>query len=293
MKKLLFFTFLSLIITISKAQQNPLYSILHENLIFFNPAMCGSTENNRVWIDHRNQWFGWKATDPYVGEAPLSNALAIEFSCDNEFINGFGAYYVYHRLGFDQINTFSIIYSKRFEFREDFSLQFGYSAEFNHIAINGKWIMGNPEPIPESMKGNIFDVGLGFLLKIKNWHIGSGFKHIMNPIADLDSGYTFQFLRTVTPFVSYKHEFGNKSYFSPICIVKIDKANILPEIDMKFSFEDRFFFSFGYRHMTNLMLTSGLQLFKSIDLLIAYEIVLTEIRKYTKDSYGVLLRYNF
>lgn len=294
MKKLLFILLFIFLSASSFSQRLPLHSIFSENLMLANPALCGSSENNRIWIDHRNQWLGFnKDSNEFIGQAPITNAIAIDLSFENKFINGFGAYYLNDKLGYNQINALSLLYSKRFDIKEDVSLRLGFSADYYHLSINGKWLMIQPEPLFETYCGDNFDLGLGFLFQFKNWEIGSGLQHIIHEDVVYDTIYRTQFATTSTSFLSYKHEFGKYSYFSPILLVKMDKAKVMTEIDLKFSFEDRFFLSLGLRPMSAILISSGFRLFISIDLLLAYELNITAMHNYSNGTYGVLLRYNF
>lgn len=160
-----------LVVTISNAQQNAVFTHYTINPYLYNAAQVGETGYSTLGVHYRKQWVD-------MPDAPDTKLFSAQTMIKNKF--GLGA-----KIYYDQVHViknfgalFSYAYYLRFnkESMNKHYLSFGLSAGFKSQTLNFDDVTlkdeFDPEVFFEGATNTVFDAELGVKYKFKGLHIG-------------------------------------------------------------------------------------------------------------------------
>lgn len=301
--------FLFLIVKSGMAQQEPLFSLYHQQLFLVNPAATGDQDYMQAFVDSRNQWSG-------IEMAPRTSALGIHDAYNDKM--GFGLLFINDRAGLLNRISGNLNYSYKIHFSREkkHNLAFGLGAGFieNRINFSDVRIQDFSDPVILSdYDGFAFDVRFGVLYNYKGFELGAAIPQILdNDLVykrnNMDD-FSFELKRhylfhTGYRFSFYKKQFDNEmkkvkekeeSFFiKPSVLYKV-AASSPEQIDLNLvvGTGKNHWLGFTYRPMDKSMVAqAGIQI-NNLSIAYAYQFGNTPLTEYSNGTNEIMIAYRF
>jgi type IX secretion system PorP/SprF family membrane protein len=294
MKKKFLILFITLVGSISFAQQDSQFSNYMYNTININPAYAGSRGVLSIFGLHRNQWVG-------LDGAPVTNTFSINTPIKNSNF-GFGISIVNDRIGPSDENSISADVSYSIRATEKFKLSFGVKATANFLNIDfTKLNIYNPNDnlaqynIDNKFSPNVgagiylhsdktyFGVSVPYFLETKHFDKGES-TFTANSVASETMNYNF--------IVGHIMDVNPNIKFKPALLTKIVKgAPLQVDLSANFLFNDKFTAGLAYRWDAAFSALAGFQVSDSWFIGYGYDMEVTKLSNYNSGSHEIFLRY--
>jgi type IX secretion system PorP/SprF family membrane protein len=309
MKKILTLSaivFLFLIVKSGMAQQEPLFSLYHQQLFLINPASTGDQDYMQAFIDARKQWSGFEM-------APRTGAFGIHDSYNDKM--GLGVLITGDKAGMIERLSGNLNYSYKLHFSREkkHNLVFGIGVGFieNKINTSEGRVQDFDPLLYADNDGFAFDARFGMLYNFKGFELGAAIPQILdNDVkyqrSNLDD-YSFELKRHYLLHTGYRFSFYKKKFDEEMNIVKEqeEKFYIKPSIlyKMALSAPEQIdinlvvgggrnnWLGFTYRPTDKSMVVSGGIQINSLGIAYAYQIANTLPTEYSNGTHEIMLTY--
>lgn len=244
MKKYLYILLNCLFVFVTKAQQDPQYSLYQFNQMAINPAYAGARDAIAVVADVRKQWVGFAG-------APTTMAFTVHSPIMNNKV-GVGLNFLSDQIGAKSISgaygNFSYILKLGSKYKLAFGLRAGYlNYKFNFSKVNYK--DANESTITDlanTNKGSV-DLDFGMFLRSNSFFAGLSITHLnqakvysYNYTALNSSGNIQNYTNTYVlnphlfTIIGKAFSFGDNLVFAPSIMFK--NVNAASSTDLNFNF---------------------------------------------------------
>ena len=282
------------------AQQQYIVSQYNTNKLLHNPAYAGNKRGLNIDVLSRFQWVG-------IDGAPITQGLAVNGSVANRPNRniGLGLVVLYDRLAITNNITALSTYSYRVITPSGLRVSFGLQAGINkYQALNSRLVPTNssdPNITPEDINSIIPQAGLGLYMNNKNFFFGFSVPNVI-PNSSLDGDgslakYHANIMLGYSGRVSKQKNRIETGYFRlhPSLIVRYAQgAPLIVDLNTSFEFFEQFSVGIGYRSISALILTSGLQLSNRVSVGYAYDFpIANNLRTFHNGSHEFTLSIHF
>ena len=269
---------------ISKAQQDPQFSLYIFNNLSFNPGSTGSEQAICATALHRSQWVGFD-------DAPVSTNFSVQ-SPISLLNGGLGLNILTDKIGQNEFLSLNISYAYHVELPEG-KLGIGLSVGVIQDEIDGANIITqNPDPsIPTSVdKASGFDLGLGFFYNSEKLYVGLSSKHLNEPtiattldIIDIKRHY---YLTS-----GYEHVLNEKLDLKPSLLIKTDGVTTTIDMTSLLEYNKKLWGGVTYRPSTRAVLLLGMHISEDLKFGFSYDVPTTNVS--TSGTFEFMLGYCF
>ena len=301
---ILFFASLIIVLTcnISFAQQHPQYSLFNQNMVVYNPAYTGISNNLIVALHGRAQWYNIKGL-------PISQN--IQAHTPVYFLHGgLGVSILNNQQGLQRNTHAGLNYSYIIHGRK-YKISFGFHAGIIETSLDGKKIItptGNYEGnnidhnvniLSVSILENLqFDLSAGIAFESKRISFGISSVNINEPKLGLTQSTNGLILkRNYISNFSYNINFSKNVLFKNYFLAKYDVNDLQAESNISFQYKKLGFLGVGFRgfEKNNIDATYaylGIYLTQSWILSYAYDYILSDLNNASSGSHEILLQYS-
>jgi type IX secretion system PorP/SprF family membrane protein len=322
MKKYIYIlVFFAFTIQASKAQQLPQYTQYVFNNYLLNPAVTGIENYTDVKLGYRSQWTG-------LNGAPVTSFLTVNAPIGNNFINGdatafpgggeinpssrlytqnYMASEPHHGIGFTlmtdkagpitQTNV-AATYAYHLGLAPKLNLAVGVAAGFNRISLNTSEITLGTALDPAIANGNNSqwkpDLGIGAWLYSGDYYFGVSVQQLLKQNLYFSTTNTAVDVSKTVPH--YFLTAGTKLYVSDditllpsVLIKQIQPVPLTYDINVKASFQDKFWLGGSYRHNDSFGILAGFNLSSFINVGYSYDITTSSLNTVTNGTHEIVI----
>lgn len=278
----------------ASAQQDAMYSMYMFNGLAVNPAYAGSRERASITALYRHQWTGLEgAPKTFVisGHAPLLNdkiGLGASISSDNISI--------FHLI------SVNLDYAYRIRIRKG-KLALGvnvtlnnHRARWNDLTLNDQ----NDAAFADNKKSVINpNFGFGAYYYSDRFYVGASVPHLLN--SSLDKNFKLEGTEAVAR--QWRHyfftagvmiNFGRNVKFKPSVLFKyVQNAPFQADINAAILLKEALWIGASYRTGDAVVVMIEYMFAKNFRAGYAYDITLTDLRKYSSGTHEVMIGYEF
>jgi len=262
---------------VSKAQQDPQFSQNMYNLLTFNPAFAGVSDELTGSVINRQQWMGFD-------NAPVSTAFNGNIPLKiGDRIHGLGLTVMSDKLGIEKKTNIKFQYAYQFKVFKGI-LNAGLSLGLQSNALKGEWeALDDGDDLLQG--GNIdaskmvFDAGLGFYYRSKTIYLGMSTTHLNKPSVAYNQSIETYLYRHFYFMGGYKHSLTNQIDIIPSFFVKTDAISTQYDINTNLVYNKKYRGGVSYRVDDAIVMLAGIVLRNGLDIGIAYDISISDIKK--------------
>jgi type IX secretion system PorP/SprF family membrane protein len=322
MKKYLYLLVLFVItIQVSRAQQLPQYTQYVFNNYLLNPAVTGIENYTDAKLGYRSQWTG-------LNGAPVTSFLTVNTPIGNDFIDGdatgFGgageinpssrlytqnyqASAPHHGVGFilmtdkagplTQTNV-AATYAYHLGVAPKLNLAVGVSAGFTRVSLNTSELTLATPLDPAIANGDNSqwkpDLGLGTWLYSSDFYVGVSVQQLLKQNLYFSTTNTAVNVSQTVPH--YFFTAGTKLYLSdditllPSFLIKaIQPVPLTYDVNLKASFQDKFWLGGSYRHNDSFGVLAGFNLSSFVNVGYSYDITTSSLNTVSNGTHEIVL----
>lgn len=292
---------LSLITSVSFAQQDPQFTQFMHNKLIFNPGYAGTSDAICANVLYRQQWVNFPG-------APKTGLLSVDMPLKNIPI-GIGLNVMSDQIGFDKtlFARLAVSYIKKNAFGGPGNLGIGIDGGILQKSFNAKWITpdGNStqdNSIPgylnnPNLNKTTYDLGFGLFYNVANkMYLGLSSTHL-----------TAQDLKTPKDSVKYslaRHYYLVGGYtfnldqihaVTPNVKIKSDGSSTQVDLNVTYMYDNTYWFGLTYRLQDAIAPMLGAKLLKDKSLKVGYSYDLTtsKIKGYSAGTHEIMVGYCF
>lgn len=292
MKKIVYITFLCLLISIVNAQQLPQYTQYMLNEMAINPAVSGKDAYADVRSNNRYQWLG-------ITDAPRTYMLTLHAPFKNRH-HGMGTHIYTDIVGPTRRVGISLAYAYHIKVAEKTFVSLGLSAGIQQWGIDGHKITlhdgGDDNLVIQYQTKTVPDFGAGLYVHNDKFYFGISAPQIyQSPIklyVDGDNKGTL-----VTHFLvngAYKFNVGEDFKIEPSFLVKYaSPAPAKIDVGLRAIYKDQIWLGGGYRHNDAFTALVGFMYKNYLMIGYSYDITTTNIKKYSTGTHELMLGLRF
>jgi type IX secretion system PorP/SprF family membrane protein len=275
------------------AQQLSMYSQYYWNDFAINPAFTGFRNTPRIQIGYRNQWAGFQG-------APKTYNIGGHTTLRNLNMGLGGMLFSDDQGGAIRQNGGMVNYSYQLKFGPLSHLSLGISGIINQYSFNG-FNSAELEPdavLQTNVKQVVPDLNFGLAYNFKNkLFLGLSANQIIQ--TKLKNFNTFnltnknQLVRHYYATASYLAKVSSKVDAEPYLLMRATGSKS-PQLELgsKFTFNQMFIGGLSYRNKESAIAMLGVN-YKQFLFVYSYDVLISEIRKYSGGSHELLLSYQF
>jgi type IX secretion system PorP/SprF family membrane protein len=313
--------FLAFGINASTAQQLPQYTQYVFNNFLLNPAVAGIENYTDAKMGYRSQWTG-------LNGAPVTSFLSINAPIGNDFLEGdassfpgggeinpssrlytqnYKASEPHHGIGFTLVTdkagpitqtNFAANYAYHIGLAPRLNLSVGVAAGLNHISLNTSEITLATPLDPAIANGNNSqwkpDLGIGAWLYSGDFYFGASVQQLLKQNLYFSTSTTAIDVSKTVPH--YFFTAGTKIYLSddvtllPSVLVKeIQPVPLTYDINLKASFQDKFWLGGSYRHNDSFGILAGFNLSSFINVGYSYDITTSSLNTVSNGTHEIVI----
>ncbi|MGF7077807.1 type IX secretion system PorP/SprF family membrane protein [Mucilaginibacter sp. UYCu711] len=322
MKKYLYIlVFFAFIIQASKAQQLPQYTQYVFNNYLLNPAVTGIENYTDVKLGYRSQWTG-------LNGAPVTSFLTVNTPIGNNFINGdatafpggggtnpssrlytqnYMASEPHHGIGFTLVTdkagpitqtNVAATYAYHLGLAPKLNLSVGVAAGFNRISLNTSEITLGTALDPAIANGDNSqwkpDLGIGAWLYSGDYYFGVSVQQLLKQNLYFSTTNTAVDVSKTVPH--YFLTAGTKLYMSDditllpsVLIKQIQPVPLTYDVNLKASFQDKFWLGGSYRHNDSFGILAGFNLSSFINVGYSYDITTSSLNTVSNGTHEIVI----
>jgi type IX secretion system PorP/SprF family membrane protein len=313
--------FFASIIQASKAQQLPQYTQYVFNNYLLNPAVTGIENYTDAKMGYRSQWTG-------LNGAPVTSFLTINTPIGNNFINGdatsfagdgginpssrlytqnYQASEPHHGIGFKVLTdkagpitqtNVAATYAYHLGLAPKLNLAVGVAAGFNRISLNTSEITLGTALDPAIANGDNSqwkpDLGIGAWLYSGDYYVGVSVQQLLKQNLYFSTTNTAVDVSKTVPH--YFFTAGTKLYLNdditllPSILVKqIQPVPLTYDVNIKASFQDKFWLGGSYRHNDSFGILAGFNLSSFINVGYSYDITTSSLNTVSNGTHEIVI----
>ncbi|MDB5116050.1 MAG: hypothetical protein JWQ79_1542 [Mucilaginibacter sp.] len=314
---LVFFVF---VVQLAKAQQLPQYTQYVFNNYLLNPAVTGIENYTDAKLGYRSQWTG-------LDGAPVTSYLTINAPIGQNFIEGdataspgdgmnpssrlfsqtYQASEPHHGVGLMLVTdkagpitqtNIDATYAYHLGLGPQLNLSVGVSAGVNHISLNTSQITLATPLDPAISNGNNSqwkpDLGAGVWLYSANYYVGLSVQQLLPENLYFSTSNTAVDVSKTVPH--YFLTAGTKLYVSdditllPSFLIKeIQPVPLTYDVNLKASFQDKFWLGGSYRHGDSFGVLAGFNLSSFINVGYSYDITTSALNTVSNGTHEIVI----
>jgi len=291
MKKILFAVFVIVFANQMKAQQLNTFSLYLENKYSINPAVAGSMQYNPLVLSYRRLWTG-------IDNSPVTQYLSTNMALKENV--GLGCK-VYSASAGPLVKTgVEVTYAYHFSVGSRGSkLSFGISPMLYEYRLDkSKISLENPDDntvLQSSDRLIVPDATFGAYYYNQKYYVGLAIPQLFNRKIDLMNKGELEERQVRHYFLNagYLYKVDNYYTIEPSLLVKFIEAGIIQaEIGARVIYQKTFWGGVSYRTQDAAVILFGIRKDR-FTCGYAYDITLSNLRKYSEGSHELLFIYNF
>ncbi|MDA3822464.1 MAG: type IX secretion system membrane protein PorP/SprF [Bacteroidales bacterium] len=273
-------------------QQLPHFSQYMFNEFILNPALAGVDDYYQIRTNHRFQWVGM--TDP-----PLTNSISF-YGPHPSMDMGFGGSIYSDVTGPTSRTNISGSYGYNIAINQDMRLSMGLSLSLLQYKIDGAQL--TPEdPSDMFIQGVVStsyvpDAGVGVYLYHDDFYVGFSAAQLLNNKLSIFKEKT-GLNRLKTHFYvtgAYRFEVDPDWVVEPSAIIKVTAPALYRfEVNAKVEWTKMAWLGVGYRFHDAISIMAGYNYDDKFYFGYAYDIGITDLRKYNSGSHELMIGYRF
>ena len=290
-KHIIFLTGLACSLNLA-GQQLPQFSQYMFNDFVLNPALAGVNDYYQIRTNHRFQWVGM--VDP-----PLTNSIAF-YGPHARLDMGYGGYIFTDITGPTSRTGITGAYAYNIAINRDIRLSMGLSLSVLQYKVDGTQL--NPkDPSDNFILGNVSttyvpDAGAGVYMYADEFYVGFSVAQLFNnklKIFEEKTGLN----RLKSHFYltgGYKYKINREWTLEPSAIVKATAPGEYRfEVTTRVGWKDMIWGGVGYRFNEAIAILAGYNYDDRFYFGYAYDIGITDLRKYNMGSHEIMIGYRF
>jgi type IX secretion system PorP/SprF family membrane protein len=297
MKKLVTFLFMFLFCAVSKAQQDPQYTMYMFNMMSINPAYAGTKDHTDATLLGRKQWVNYNG-------APQTLSFNIHTPVFYDKI-GLGLSVINDKLGIMNHNIINFAFSYHAKFKKSL-LSLGlqpsitqFSSNLSTLKIDAPGSPAIPDNAFQNLSETAFKAGGGLF-----WYNNNGYLGLSTPLlAKVRIGGTSSG-GIITPYKSTPHLFiaggyvfnvGSGKYkIKPSTLIKYTNGAPLEfDLNCNFYFNNVFGIGASWRSFDSMDAILEYTINKNLKIGYAYDYTLTNLRNYNSGSHEIIVNWQF
>lgn len=291
--KHMFTIFMLLFVTMSYAQQNPLFSHYMFNGLYINPAYAGSKDFVSTTLIARKQWSGFEGS-------PSTQIASLHAPLNNKKI-GLGAVISHDKIGITNQTDFYASYAYHLPLNTG-KLSMGLSGGFSHYKSNFSelTVWDNDDPIYQtnSLSNFLPNFGAGVYYYTTKFYAGLSVPQILS--YDPEQSFHIEVENVHKQSRHYYFTSGvilatkGELKFRPSFMLKYtENAPLQYDINLNVLISDIIWIGGSYRSSDAVVLLLEYQVNKKLRVGYSYDMTLSEIRSYSSGSHEIIIGYDF
>ena len=281
------------IVTISKAQQLPLYTQYMLNDYVMNPAIGGKNPYFEAMSDNRYQWIG-------ITDAPRTYSLSVHGPTKNLKV-GLGGYLFTDIVGPTRRIGVNGTYAYHVKLNDKMKLSLGLSAGLLQFAVDGSKITLH-DPVDLIISSGyqsvlLPDFGAGFYLYTDKWYIGSALPQIYAAkikFFDYDTDPLSKLATHSYSSAGYRFDIGDDFKIEPSLLVKYVKpAPVQFDLGVKATYRQKFWLGGTFRTRDAVCAFAGFVYQENILIGYSYDFSTTNIKNYSSGTHELVIAIRF
>ncbi|MCC8423438.1 type IX secretion system membrane protein PorP/SprF [Mucilaginibacter sp. UR6-11] len=315
---LVFFAFST---QVAMAQQLPQYTQYVFNNFLLNPAVAGIENYTDAKLGYRSQWTG-------LSGAPVTSFLSVNAPIGTNFLEGdasafpgggeinpssrlytqnYRASEPHHGIGFTLVTdkagpitqtNVAANYAYHIGLAPRLNLSVGVAAGLNHISLNTSEITLATALDPAIANGNNSqwkpDLGVGAWLYSGDYYVGVSVQQLLKQNLYFSTSTTTVDVSKTVPH--YFFTAGTKLYVSDditllpsVLIKEIQPVPLTYDINLKASFQDKFWLGGSYRHNDSFGILAGFNLSSFINVGYSYDITTSSLNTVSNGTHEIII----
>ncbi|WP_214071162.1 type IX secretion system membrane protein PorP/SprF [Mucilaginibacter sp. dw_454] len=320
-RNLLLLVFFIVTIETATAQQLPQYTQYVFNNILLNPAVTGIENYTDAKLGYRAQWTG-------LNGAPVTSFLSVNAPIGTDFTEGdatsfpggggvnpssrlytqnYQASAPHHGIGFTLVTdkagpitqtNIAVDYAYHIGLAPRLNLALGVAAGFNHVSLNTSEITLATPLDPAIANGNNSqwkpDLGIGTWLYAADFYVGLSVQQLLKQNLYFSTSTTQLDVSKTVPH--YFLTAGTKVYLSdditllPSFLIKeIQPVPLTYDLNLKASFQDKFWLGGSYRHNDSFGILAGFNLSSFINVGYSYDITTSSLNTVSNGTHEIVI----
>jgi type IX secretion system PorP/SprF family membrane protein len=274
------------------AQQMPQYTQYMFNDFVINPAVAGVYNYYQIRTNHRFQWVG--LLDP-----PMTNSIAF-YGPHAKLDMGYGGYVYNDVTGPTSRTGITGSYAYNIAVTGNIRLSMGLSASVMQYRIDGTQLnpadVSDPSILSLVSTSYLPDAGLGLYLYADQFYVGlSAAQLLNNNIKIFDNKDGLNRLKTHFNLIGAYHFWIDENWLiEPSLMVKGTAPKELGfDITARIEWKQTLWTAVSYRYSEAVGVMLGYSFDKSLFFGYAYDIGISDLRKYNTGSHEVMIGYRF
>jgi type IX secretion system PorP/SprF family membrane protein len=313
--------FFILSIHAATAQQLPQYTQYVFNNFLLNPAVAGIENYTDAKLGYRSQWTGLEG-------APVTSFISVNAPLGEDFIDGdamsspaygavnpssrsytenYQAAAPHHGIGFTVVTdkagpitqtNIDASYAYHLGLAPRLNLAVGVSAGINHVSLNTSQITLATPLDPAITNGNNSqwkpDLGIGMWLYSADYYVGFSVQQILPENLYFSTSNTAVDVSKTVPH--YFLTAGTKLYVSdditliPSFLIKeIQPVPLTYDVNLKASFQDKFWLGGSYRHGDSFGVLAGFNLSSFVNVGYSYDITTSSLNTVSNGTHEIVI----
>jgi type IX secretion system PorP/SprF family membrane protein len=275
-----------------QAQQMPQYTQYMFNDFVINPAVAGVYDYYQIRTNHRFQWVG--LLDP-----PMTNSIAF-YGPHAKLPMGYGGYVYNDVTGPTSRTGITGSYAYNIAVTGNIRLSMGLSASFMQYRIDGTQLnpadVSDPTILSLVSTSYLPDAGLGLYLYSDQFYVGlSAAQLLNNNIKIFDNKDGLNRLKTHFNLIGAYHFWIDENWLiEPSLMVKGTAPKELGfDITARVEWKQTLWTAVSYRYSEAVGVMLGYSFDQSLFFGYAYDIGISDLRKYNTGSHEVMIGYRF
>lgn len=290
MRRSLLYLILCLCGSAALAQQMPLFTNYVLNPYAFNPAVVGSNNFIQANMNYRNQWTGFDG-------APKTYMASLYGPFRKSDKVGLGGMISTDVTGLLQRTGGYFTYAYHIKLNDNFKLGMGLSAgamQYRVRLYDAKLYDKDDEILTGSLLSKIvFDMNAGLYLYGKGLFAGISGYHAANNVISF-TGSSSRLTPHVYGIAGYTFKLNKKVELQPSTLIKYNApVGLQPEFSLRGIFMKQFWVGASYRTSDAYSIMLGAVCLERITIGYAYDMSVSNIRKYNSGSHELQLTYSF
>ncbi len=303
MRKLLltgFITFTTCLAAL--AQQDVQFSQYMLNPLFYNAGWAGVDGTSHLSAMHRSQWLGYSSSFDGDGGAPSSQLLSFSTPIKYKEKNlGAGLNVVNDKLG--PLSSMSIEVAAAYHHQmRNGMLSIGIkpgvivqTLDFSQFRFNDP---SDPLNVQAKQSQTAPNLGFGAFYSTKDYTIGLGVNHLLNPSFDYGLSLPVDFQNSIERSYnisgSYDYKAAYKLVITPSVLIKTDLNNYSFDLSAIGTYDDKAWAGISYRDSEAVILLMGYSFLEDNTMRVGYafDYVVGEQKAKQPTSHEIYVRYN-
>ncbi len=303
------------------AQQRPQYTQYIFNNYLLNPALSGIENYTDVKVGHRTQWTGiddapktsfvsahWSLGDDYLWKNPLSLPEKGDDPMSQNYMQNYASSPAHHGVGViaitDKAGAISrvdagLTYAYHLQLSGANNLSVGVYAGLSRIVLDVNAIsLGNSfDPALTNVNFSQYkpDIGLGVWYYGARFFTGIAAQQIIPQQLSFNNNPSYTSGKSVPHlFVTSGYKLFVDEYISVIPSFMIKRVEGLPisvDLNLKFSYQDRFWLGGSYRKSDSFSALVGFNIKNLVNLTYAYDLTTSSLNTISNGSHEIVLGF--